>query len=169
MIVIADSGPLRYLIAVEQIYLLPMLYGKILLPPSVASELSQAATPDAVRSWMNHLPQWATVQSPQIPASAFPSALGRGEREAIALAEELGADALLVDDEAARLEARRRKIPVQGTLGVLDLAAEYGLLPDLPAAIDQLKKTNFRGSKKLFDFFLERDAARKRHPQDRGN
>ena len=162
MIVIADSGLLRYLIVIEHIHLLPMLYGRILFPPGVASELTQAATPEPVRIWLNHLPEWAAIQSPQSSASAFPSALGLGEREAIALAEEVGADVLLVDDEAARIEAGRRLIPVQGTLGVLDLAAEHGLLSDLPDAIERLKKTNFRGSGNLLDFFLERDAARKR-------
>jgi predicted nucleic acid-binding protein len=129
MIVIADSGPLRYLIVIEHIHLLPMLYGRILFPPGVASELTQAATPEPVRIWLNHLPEWAAIQSPQSSASAFPSALGLGEREAIALAEEVGADVLLVDDEAARIEAGRRLIPVQGTLGVLDLAAEHGCSP----------------------------------------
>jgi predicted nucleic acid-binding protein len=58
--------------------------------------------------------------------AAFPLALGSGEREAIALAEELSADGLLVDDYAARVEALGRGIPVFGTLAILDLAAEEG-------------------------------------------
>lgn len=111
---------------------------------------------------MQHFPQWATIQSPQNSLPMFPAALGRGEREAIALAIELGADVLLADDEAARAEARCRRVPVQGTLGVLDLAAEHGLLPDLSGAIEAQRNTNFRASRKLFDFFLERDAARNR-------
>lgn len=123
--------------------------------------IDPGSTPEPVRIWMNHLPEWAAIRSPQTVASAFPSALGQGEREDIALAEEIGADVLLVDDEAARMEAGRRLIPVQGTLGVLDLASEHGLLSDLPDAIERLKKTNFRASAKLLDFFLERDAARK--------
>jgi hypothetical protein len=73
------------------------------------------------------------------------------------------------DDEAARLEAERRNIPVQGTLGVLDLAAEHGLLVDLPDNIQRLRSTNFRASKKLFDFFLERDGLRKEREAERGN
>jgi predicted nucleic acid-binding protein len=42
MIVIADSGPVRHLIVIEQIHLLPALYGRILFPPGVANELTQA-------------------------------------------------------------------------------------------------------------------------------
>jgi predicted nucleic acid-binding protein len=161
VIVIADSGPLRYLVFIEQVQLLPQLYGSIVIPPSVVNELTQTATPPSVRTWMDSLPEWVAVKSPQRPMPFFSSILGTGECEAIALAQELSADVLLADDEAARTEAERRNIPVQGTLGVLDLAAEHSLLADLPAAIRKLRGTNFRASEKLFDFFLERDALRK--------
>jgi predicted nucleic acid-binding protein len=45
MIVIADSGPLRYLIFIDQIGLLPLLYGRIVIPREVMRELTQTATP----------------------------------------------------------------------------------------------------------------------------
>ncbi len=125
MIVIADSGPLRYLVFIEQVHLLPLLYGKIVVPSGVAHELTQAATPALVRAWMEQSPEWMTVRSPRTALPELSPLLGAGEREAIALAEELAADVLLVDDEAARLEACRRNIPVQGTLGILDIAAEH--------------------------------------------
>jgi len=89
MIVIADSGPVRYLVVIEQIRLLLLLYGSIIIPPSVVRELMQAATAHSVRIWMDHLPGWVTVKSPQKPVSGFPSFLGPGEREAMALVEEL--------------------------------------------------------------------------------
>jgi len=162
MIVIADSGPLRYFVVIEEVHLLPLLYGNIVIPPSVAHELTQAATPPLVRAWMEKLPEWMTVRSPRTALPELSPVLGEGEREAIALAEELAADVLLVDDEAARLEAARRSIAVQGTLGILDLAAEHGFLTNLPGALEKLRSTNFRASKRLFDFFLERDAQRRR-------
>ena len=162
MIVIADSGPLRYLVVIEQVHLLPQLYGRIVIPPGVVHELTQAATPQSVRLWMKQLPEWVKVISPQEPLPEFPALLGTGEREAIALALELTADVLLADDEAARIEARRRSIPVQGTLGVLDVAAEHSLLADLPSVLQRLRNTNFRASQKLFDSLMERDALRKK-------
>jgi predicted nucleic acid-binding protein len=121
MMVVADSGPLRYLVLISEIQLLPQLDGSIIIPTSVVGELTQMATPPSVRIWMDPLPEWVTVKSPQKPLPVFPTVLGPGEQEAIALAEELVADVLLVDDEAARLEAKRRNIPVQGTLGISTL------------------------------------------------
>lgn len=168
MIVIADSSPLRYLVLIEEVHLLPALYRRIVVPPGVVAELSQPDTPQPVRIWMEHLYDWVTIQSPRTPLPDFPTNLGVGERQALALAEELIADVLLADDEAARLEAGRRKIPVQGTLGILDLAAEHHLA-DLPDAMQKLRSTNFRASKKLIDFFLERDALRKRRESEQAN
>jgi len=160
MIVIADSSPLRYLILIREIELLPVLYGKIILPPSVVFELTQSSTPRPVRAWMKDLPDWVTVVPPSLPLALFSTALDLGEREAISLALELSADLLLADDGAARMEAARRKIPVQGTLGILDLAAEHSFV-DFSKALGKLMRTNFRASTKLIQFFLDRDAQRK--------
>jgi predicted nucleic acid-binding protein len=41
MIVVADTTPLRYLVVIECERLLPALYGRVLIPPAVAAELSQ--------------------------------------------------------------------------------------------------------------------------------
>jgi predicted nucleic acid-binding protein len=49
MIVVADSGPLHYLILLEQIELLRRFYGHVLVPEPVASELSAAGAPAVVR------------------------------------------------------------------------------------------------------------------------
>jgi predicted nucleic acid-binding protein len=159
MIVVADSSPLRYLILIEEWRLLPLLFADILTSPGVITELSQPDTPLPVRVWIERLPAWIAVRSPRTPLPAFPFQLGVGECEAIALVEELSADALLADDGAARREASRRQIPVQGTLGILDLAAQNGFV-EMPVALDKLLSTNFRASRKLIQFFLDRDARR---------
>lgn len=160
MIVVSDSSPLRYLILIEQIHLLPVLYDDIFVPPGVINELTQPDTPLSVRNWVGRPPAWITVRSPRPPLPSFTLQLGLGECEAIALAEQIGADALLADDGSARREAARRRIPVQGTLGILDLGAERGLV-ELPGALSNLLSTNFRASGRLIQFFLDRDARRR--------
>ena len=52
--------------------------------------------------------------------------------------------------------------PVEGTLGILDLAAEHGLA-DFSDAVGRLMQTNFRASGKLIQFFMDRDARRKKY------
>jgi predicted nucleic acid-binding protein len=62
MIVVADSGPLHYLILLEQIELLRRFYGRVLVPEPVAGELSAAAAPPVVREWMRKPPTWVEVR-----------------------------------------------------------------------------------------------------------
>ena len=63
--------------------------------------------------------------------------------EAIALALELRADFLILDDRDARIEASRRKLMVIGTLRGLEDVAQLGLI-DLPHALPRLRQTTFR-------------------------
>jgi predicted nucleic acid-binding protein len=88
MIVIADTSPINYLIWIEKIDVLPKLYGRILTPPSVSTELRSAMAPPRVRRWIAHPPLWLEVQAPsQPPDTALVEArLGAGERDAILLA-----------------------------------------------------------------------------------
>lgn len=61
MIVVADSGPPHYLILIEQIELLRRFYGQVTIPDAVADELRAAGSPEVVRNWIAHPPDWVTV------------------------------------------------------------------------------------------------------------
>ncbi len=158
MIVVADTTPLNYLVLIQQVHLLQLLYGRVRIPPAVATELNHPRTPETVRAWITSPPDWLEMRTPQTVPDDFPSVLGPGEREAIALAEETNADALLLDEWDGREEAQRRHLTVIGTLRILGAAAEHNLV-DLPEAIDRLRKTSFRASGQLFDQLLARHAA----------
>ncbi len=83
-----------------------------------------------------------------------------GEREAILLAQEIRADAVIMDEQDGRNAALSRQLRVTGTLGVLDEAAERGLL-DFPKSVSLLKGTSFHATDKLYQRFLDRDLDRK--------
>ena len=153
MIVVADTSPLRYLILIEEIRVLPALYGRLIVPPGVVAELNQERTPSVVREWLSARPEWLQIQAPQQELSSLRDVLGAGEREAIALASELSADALLMDDRDGRREAEKRNLAVLGTLRVLADAAEHGLL-NLRVAFDCLRQTNFRADEQLMQRLL---------------
>lgn len=148
MIVVADASPLRYLVLIEHAHMLPALYGSVVVPPAVLAELDQQGTPVLVRTWISKKPDWVRAQAPQQLPPSLEGLLGAGEREAIALAEELSADALLMDDRDGRREAEKRNLVVLGTLRALADGAEHGFV-DLPVALDRLRQTNFRASEQL--------------------
>jgi predicted nucleic acid-binding protein len=159
-VVVSDSGPIRYLVLCDAIDVLPQLYGKLSIPRAVANELSQADTPESVRAWIQSLPVWAALCDPKKLDPALE--LGQGERAAIALAVEIKSRQLLVDDRVARRIAIQRGLSITGTVGILELAAERGLL-NLRDVFGKLLATNFRIDREVVRDALARDDAR-RHP-----
>lgn len=145
MIVVADTTPLNYLILIGEVDILMRLYGRVLVPESVRSELLHARTPTLVREWLEHAPSWLEVRAPATASDGSLDRLGAGERDAIFLAEELDCDQLIIDELIGRRFAEQRGLLVIGTIGVLREAAGAGLL-DLRSAFERLEQTSFHVS-----------------------
>jgi predicted nucleic acid-binding protein len=101
-------------------------------------------------------PSWLQVQALRSVLDQALGSLDAGEREAIALAEELQADQLLLDDADAR-----RNLPFIGTLGVLREVARRELL-DLRVVLVQLEETSFFVDPALIESLSDEEARRKR-------
>lgn len=160
-LVIADAGPLNYLILIGQIDLLPVLFEKVVLPTTVQTELASGKAPPFVRNWIANLPAWVAVREAPLSQAEDASLQGidAGEKAAIQLAVSLNADLLLMDDRKGVNAAQRKGLRVTGTLGILDLAAQRGLA-DFAQAVEQLRQTNFRVPLHLLDALLEKHKAK---------
>jgi len=148
MLVVADSSPLIVLIDIGHIAVLPVLFGEVIVPPEVVAELDQPRRPQAVRDFAASRPSWLFERAP-VAIKPIPT-LHAGEIAAISLAQELNADLLLIDEVCGRKAAAERHIPFTGTVGVLELAADRGLL-NLQDAFGRVKKTDFWISHELLD------------------
>lgn len=171
MLVVSDASPLNILVRLGQADVLPALFEAVAIPPSVAEEMSRSATPQVVRDWLSKPPPWLTVRPPASPEPAT-TLRHRGERDAIRLAQELGADAILLDESKPRAEAAKLGLRVVGTIGILELAANRGLIHDLAAVHDQLRHTNFFIAEAVLAASLVRHraaAARQPPAPDRGD
>ncbi|HST21601.1 MAG TPA: DUF3368 domain-containing protein [Blastocatellia bacterium] len=153
--VVSDTSPLNYLVLIEQINILSMLYGRVLIPQSVYEELNAPETPEQVRAWRTNLPDWIEVSTEQLAPDAGLIHLHAGERDAISLALHIGASALIMDERRGREEANKRGVNVIGTLGVIAAAHEKGLL-NLPETLDRLRQTTFHVSSKLLAAILQK-------------
>jgi predicted nucleic acid-binding protein len=115
-----------------------------------------------VRTWAAALPPWCEERRPaSLEGTEVLAHLGAGERAAIVLAQELRAEVILIDEEDGRYAALAHALTVTGRLGVLERAAERGLI-DLPSTPTRLLTTTFRVWSELLQAMLARDAARKR-------
>lgn len=93
--------------------------------------------------FIENRPDWLRVQSPEARSlEAVSSELDKGERAAIALAIELKAKLLLRDEAAGRREAKHLGLRITGTVGVLRLAAERGLI-DVLDVVSRLRASGF--------------------------
>jgi predicted nucleic acid-binding protein len=136
------------------------LYGTIIVPQQVITELTDPAAPQEVRGWALNLPDWIDVRVAFVSDTSMLH-LDPGERAAITLAQSEPGALLLIDEAAGRIEASRRGILNTGTLGVVRAAALKELL-DLPTALARLLETNFRVSMELVSALLAEDAERRR-------
>lgn len=156
-LVIADTGPVNYLILIDCIDLLPRLCGTVVLPEVVLTELANECAPLPVRRWIAGPPDWLQIMS--TPEAAPMAGLHKGEAAAIALATSLAADLLLMDDRRGVLAAERQGIRVTGTLGLLDIAAERGLI-DFAEAVRKLEVTTFRKPHLVLQTLLDKHTNR---------
>lgn len=162
MIVIADTSPINYLVLIDQINVLPRIYGGILIPQAVYDELQDSASPRKVREWFSTDPDWLKISDAVFPSDALLDILDQGERDAILLAESIGAERLIMDDMDGRREAENRHLAVIGTLGVLAEAARRNML-DLSRALADLQQTNFYAAPALIEMLLANESNRRKN------
>ena len=152
MIVVSDTSPLVNLAVVGQMDLLRALYTSIVVPPGVHDEVTVAGAglPGAVE--VRSLP-WIECRAVRDTAlvAVLRSEIDRGEAEAIALARELGADLLLLDERKGRPAARRLGLPVIGLLGVLIEGRHKKIVPSVTTLLDRLiSEAGFHVSEALY-------------------
>jgi predicted nucleic acid-binding protein len=157
-LVVADTTPLNYLTIIGQVDVLGALFGKVLVPEGVLAELKHPNAPIAVAVWSQSLPEW--VQVTRVTKLDHTIPLGKGEVEAISLALEKGVNIVLLDERKGRDVAQARGLLAVGTLSLIDIADEMGLLNGI-AALNDLRNTTFRADPRLLERFEVKMCARR--------
>lgn len=153
-IVIADTSPLIGLSRIGRLALLPKLSQKIIVPPAVISEISAAGISSPGASDLIRQP-WITVGLPDVTRLPdFLPLLGRGEAEALVIAQATPNSTLLLDDLRARKVARKLSIQVVGTVGLLSIAKTKGLINKIKPELDELLANQIFIHRKLIDAAL---------------
>jgi predicted nucleic acid-binding protein len=154
--VVSDASPLIALAAIGRLGLLRELFGSLSIPAAVHEEVvrgtGRAGAEEVSAS------DWVVVRKlgNDFLVRALAGELDRGEAEAIALAVELEAELLLMDERRGRTVAARFGLKVVGVLGLLIEAKRKGLLDRVePILSDLLHKAGFRLSPELCRRVLE--------------
>jgi predicted nucleic acid-binding protein len=157
MRIVSNSSPL---IALAKIGMLDVLSG-VIIPKAVFDEITKPE-----KEYAKGLDKWGKDKVIAVKnrkaVEYLEMILDRGEAETIAFAEELNADAVLIDDLKARKIAKFRELNVIGTLGVLLDAKERELIRDVKPLLEKLMKEKIRISKELYDHALDLANEKKR-------
>jgi hypothetical protein len=150
MIVVSDTSPILSLALIGRLELLHELYGTLVIPEAVRSELVATAQDGA-----QEIAQAAWIIPRPIETDVLLKLLlrevDRGEAEAIGLAVHLKADVLLIDERKARHLAADLELGVVGLLDVLPDAKQRGLITSVKPVLDDLvTRARFRVSRKLY-------------------
>lgn len=131
MIVVSDTTALTTLMKAGLQHLLPALFGEVRVPQAVSQELLQ---------FHHALPDWCVVVSAsECPVlDALRIAVDEGEAEAIALALELSADFVLLDDKKGRRQAEALGLTCLALPALMVAAKRQGLIPSVAEAFATL-------------------------------
>jgi predicted nucleic acid-binding protein len=149
---VVDTSPLIFLSKLQHLDLLRASADEIFAPPSVLSEVRQQADSasqeieEASTRWLKIEP----LENREV-VEILSAALDLGEAEAIALAQHLKADRIVMDDLDGRRFARRLGLPVVGTLGLVLAARLRGEIPSLRHEVDRLLEAGFRVAPALLE------------------
>jgi uncharacterized protein len=151
--VVADTSPIIALAGIGRLALLRDIYGQVFIPEGVYGELvrggRQAGGVDDLKS-----APWIQVRPIRKPApSALVKDIGRGEAEALALAREIDARFVLMDDRLGRRRAAQFGIKVTGTGGILIAAKRRGLEPRIEPLLDRLDANGIYISRRIRESF----------------
>ena len=152
MIVVSDSSVLIALSRIGHLGLLKSLYSKIMIPQAVYDEVVQAEE-ERPGSAEVLAADWIEVQqvTDRVAVTLLREQLDRGESEAIVLAIEAEAQALLIDEARGRRIAQARGLAHIGTVGIVVLAKRQGLVDSATALLDELMAVGFRMDSRLYE------------------
>ena len=150
MIVVSDTSPILSLALIGRLELLRDLYGTIMIPEAVRSEIvateQSGAREIGSANWIVACP----IER-DLVLKLLLREVDQGEAEAIGLALQSKADVLLIDERKARQLAAYLELGVVGLLDVLQEAKQRHLITSVKPILDDLiARARFRLSHKLY-------------------
>lgn len=160
MLVVSDTTPIISLMKDNRLGILKELFTEIVIPEAVYSELtSNPNYPEEVATIneSSFIKKITLSDKKLLDVFQRVTGLDLGESEAILYSDENSADLLMMDEVKGRQVAKQMNIRVIGTLGILQLANEKGLLSgnDVRHTLEVLKTNERHISDELIELVLK--------------
>ncbi len=140
---VINASPLIVLAKIGQIGLFTALANEIVIPDAVVKEINAGPPNDPAKNWLVE-PKVPIARVSNLPVGLLAWDLGAGETAVLAHALTNPGWTAVLDDNAARNCARSFGVPVKGTLAVVILAKQQGLIPSAADLIRQMQQHEYR-------------------------
>jgi len=153
MILVADCSALVALSVCGSLNLLEQLFASVVVPETVYLEATQSdkKQAQALKTFLHGKVRQVNLET-YVFLDAYADA---GETEAMLLYKQLAADKLLIDDKRGRKVAKINQISTIGSLGVLLVAKEKGLIVEVAPLLQQIEQSDIYLSPDLIATVLE--------------
>lgn len=154
-IVVCNTTPILTLLGIESFDILEKLYGKIIVPNAVFQEIEQGK--EKIYKSLTQL-EWVEIREVQDKSfvKKLTEYLDAGEAEVIALAKELNADLVIIDEKKGRNFAQLNNLICVGSLGILLKAKENNFIPFLKPLLEKMQTNGIWISEILIKEILEK-------------
>lgn len=140
---VVNASPVIALGRVGQVELLARLPQRVIMPQAVKEEILDAPEGDPARAAVER-GLFKIVVAPPTPPEIAAWDLGKGETAVLSYALSAPDWVAILDDGAARRCARSFSVKVTGTLAVVILAKEHGLIESAAQVLRALQNNDFR-------------------------
>lgn len=152
-LVISDAGPIISLAVVEELIILDELFDEIYIPKAVWEELTR----DESKSQHQRITDYFVDKVKDISGfNNLTFVMDYGESESVILYKEIEADYLLIDDRKARSIAETLGVQCIGTIGILSIAKERGIVKKLRPIFQTFLQEKRFYSLKLLNLILKK-------------
>lgn len=143
MRVVCDTNIIIDFAKILSLDLLKNIFKEVMIPVEVKEELlagERGGTEEA--DIRRAIDEWAKVENVKdmLAVESLRSHIGNGEAASIILYKETKADFLAINDLKARGIAHAMGVKIIGSLGILRLAKDKGLLKEIKPSLDELRK-----------------------------
>ena len=145
--IVSNATPLIAFARIGELALLERIVEEMTLPQAVWQEVTAASERPGAETIREA--SWINVQAVSGVSPDLLTLLDRGEAEVIALAEELDADEVILDERATRAIALTRGLPVIGSAGLLVRAKDRNLIPAVRPLLTGMQEAGMRYSQRF--------------------
>ena len=158
--IVCNASPIINLSKIDKLDLIKKLYQKIIIPGAVFKELivrgHDKENIPAIKSLIaNNIIEVQEVQSNAL-VRALEKDLDPGESAAIALAAQINAELIILDERDARETAEMYNLKKTGFIGILMKAKQKGFIDSVKKCLDQAIEKGFWIDEKLYQTIIKK-------------